>query len=81
MTDPESRIRVLSPLFWAAMLFCLLCFTGAGFIALTAVRPAWQRVHHVAHTFEELREHLLLVEDRDRERHAGRAHRRAAPRA
>ena len=37
MTDEKQR-PVLSPLFWAAMIFCLLCFAGAGYVALTAVR-------------------------------------------
>ena len=30
--DSERPIRLLSPLFWAAMVFCLLCFAGAGYV-------------------------------------------------
>jgi hypothetical protein len=37
MTDEKPR-SVLSPLFWAAMVFCLLCFAGAAYVAMTAVR-------------------------------------------
>jgi hypothetical protein len=33
----EPRVRILSPLFWAAMVFCLACFAGAAYVALTAV--------------------------------------------
>jgi hypothetical protein len=33
----EPRARILSPLFWAAMVFCLACFAGAAYVALTAV--------------------------------------------
>ena len=38
MTDDKPR-PVLSPLFWAAMVFCLLCFAGAGWVVLTALHP------------------------------------------
>lgn len=38
MTEPQPRIRILSPLFWAAMIFCWLCFAAAGYVALTAIR-------------------------------------------
>ena len=37
MTDLEPRVRILSPLFWVAMIFCLLCYAGAGYVALTAI--------------------------------------------
>ena len=37
MSDDKSR-PVLSPLFWVAMVFCLLCFAAAAYVGLTAVR-------------------------------------------
>ncbi len=42
----EPRVRILSPLFWAAMVFCLACFGGAAYVALAPVhRPAALGVH------------------------------------
>jgi hypothetical protein len=35
----EPRLRILSPLFWAAMVFCLICFAAAAYVGLTAARP------------------------------------------
>ena len=41
--EPERPIRLLSPLFWAAMIFCLLCFVGAGYVTLSALHRAEHR--------------------------------------
>jgi hypothetical protein len=38
MSDDKPR-PILSPLFWAAMVFCLACFAGAAYVALTAIHP------------------------------------------
>jgi hypothetical protein len=36
MSDEKPR-SVLSPMFWAAMVFCLVCFAGAAYVAMSAV--------------------------------------------